>query len=165
MEPKKNTQVDIHRHRGVFLNIGLIVSLVLVIMAFKMTQPLKEVAGRRTVDEIPFYDNVLDDPRVTEFKKDPAPVPQKIPKVVPIALTFKEIKDDAATEEKAVAVDMNEFIETIEVTAAVEPEVVQIDTFRVVETMPTPLGGWPAFYEMLSKNIKYQRHFLKSPWN
>src|SRR5688572_15375004 len=121
MEPKKNTQVDVHRHRGVFLNIGLIVSFVLVIMAFKWTQPLKEVAVRNPYDDVVLENIVLDDPRMTEFKKNPSPTPRKIPTVIPVALTFEEMKDDAVTEEQEVAIDMNEFIETIDLSVIPEP--------------------------------------------
>ena len=36
-------------------------------------------------------------------------------------------------------------------------ETIKPDTFRVVEKMPEPVGGWSAFYNTLSKNIKYPR--------
>ena len=40
MEPKKNPKYDVHQKRGVLLNVGLVVSLIIVITAFKWTVPI-----------------------------------------------------------------------------------------------------------------------------
>ena len=40
MEPKKNPKYDVHQKRGVLLNVGLVVSLIIVITAFKWTVPM-----------------------------------------------------------------------------------------------------------------------------
>ena len=36
-------------------------------------------------------------------------------------------------------------------------EIAAPDTFRVVEKMPEPVGGWASFYKTLTKNFKYPK--------
>ena len=78
MEPKKNPKYDVHRQRGVLLNIGLIVSLIIVITAFKWTVPM----GKERVPHdfsYAFQETLtMDDSRPTVFKKIELPKPKKI---------------------------------------------------------------------------------------
>ena len=43
MEPKKNPKYDIHQKRGVIFNISLVISLLVVITAFKWTMPYANI--------------------------------------------------------------------------------------------------------------------------
>jgi len=35
-------------------------------------------------------------------------------------------------------------------------------TFRIVEKMPEPVGGWPAFYEMMRRHMKYPARAIRN---
>ncbi len=50
MEPKKNLKYDIHRNRGVLLNVSLAISLMLVITAFEWSVRTPTKHPRKPVD-------------------------------------------------------------------------------------------------------------------
>ena len=91
MEPKKNPKYDVHQKRGVLLNVGLVVSLIIVITAFKWTVPM----GNERVPHdfnIAFQETLMmEDSRPTVFKKIEIPKPRKIKVSVPIATNFKPV--------------------------------------------------------------------------
>ena len=98
MEPKKNPKYDVHQKRGVLLNVGLIVSLIIVITAFKWTVPVRRVTASHRFDNA-FQDAViLDNPRTTTFKKIEIPKAKQIKISVPLAFDFKEVKDVSGPE-------------------------------------------------------------------
>jgi protein TonB len=162
MEPKKNPKYDVHRKRGVLLNVGLIVSLIIVISAFKWkvaVRPNDCVLPQAPIGELLTFD----DPRVTEFKKPPPAAPTTIKPVVLHATNVV-----AATAELT---ERNEPLETFDQgqepaefavgSVDIPAEVAEPDTFRIVEKMPEPVGGWAAFYKTLTKNIKYPKAALR----
>lgn len=156
MEPKKNPKYDVHRQRGVLLNLGLAVSLIIVITAFQWTFPVRDVAR-------PNFDNafqeafMLDESRPTMVKKIEIPKPKPIKVSVPLATEFTEVQDltEATTDQKPLDQGDPDLIDIGMVEVPVEP--VAPDTFRIVEKMPEPVGGWAAFYKTLSKNFKYPK--------
>ena len=77
MEPKKNPKYDVHQQRGVLLNVGLAVSLIIVITAFKWSTPI--VNGPTHRFDNTFQETILlDDPRTTTFKKIEIPKAKKV---------------------------------------------------------------------------------------
>jgi periplasmic protein TonB len=156
MEPKKNPKYDVHQKRGVLLNLGLVIGLIIVITAFKWTVPISDTTSCN-------FDNafqetlMLDDSRPTVFKKIEMPKPKKIKVSVPIATNFKPVSDLSATESEHRPIDQGE-PESIDFGGVELPaEIIPPDTFRVVEKMPEPIGGWAAFYKTLTKNFKYPK--------
>jgi len=156
MEPKKNPKYDVHQKRGVLLNLGLVISLVIVITAFNWTVPI--VDDYICCDRDNFNDHVLlDESRPTIFKKIEIPKPRTMKVLVPLAIDFKEVKDVSAEESDKRPIDQSE-IDPIDFPGEDLPtETIVPDTFRVVEKMPEPVGGWAAFYKTLTKNFKYPK--------
>jgi len=157
MEPKKNPKYDVHRQRGVLLNIGLIVSLIIVITAFKWTVPMGK---ERVPDDFSYAFQetlTMDDSRPTVFKKIELPKPKKIKVSVPIATNFISVSTMTGPESKQRPIDQGQSVpidfEGVELPAEIAPP----DTFRVVEKMPEPIGGWASFYKTLTKNFKYPK--------
>jgi periplasmic protein TonB len=159
MEPKKNPKYDIHRQRGVLLNLGLAVSLILLIAAFKW----------KTKDDRIFMDPAYASDVTEEILPDVTPVSQhtRTQTVQP-----KRIQTSVPTPSHAVLVEVNNNLpveveplhidqgaQQVDINPGIEipVEVVPIDTFRVVEKMPQPVGGWAAFYGILKKNIHYPK--------
>jgi periplasmic protein TonB len=158
MEPKKNPKYDVHQQRGVLLNIGLVVSLVIVITAFKWSTPI--VNGPTHSFDNTFQETILvDDPRITTFKKIEIPKAKKVSVSVPLAPNFQEVKNIGAVDAEPRPADPDEFDPSIDFGHVEIPvEAIPPDTFRVVEKMPAPIGGWAAFYKTLTKNFKYPKH-------
>jgi periplasmic protein TonB len=157
MESKKNPKYDVHQKRGVLLNVGLVVSLIIVITAFKWTVPVRGVTGSHRFDNAFQEAVILDDPRITTFKKIEIPKAKQIKVSVPLAADFKEVKDVSGPESERRPIDQGQ-VEPIDVGGVEIPaEIAPPDTFRVVEKMPEPIGGWASFYKTLTKNFKYPK--------
>lgn len=154
MEKKKNPRYDLEKWRGVFLNIGLIMSISVVIVAFEWKTE-KELVDIPTLD--PFNEALMDVP-VTIFAPPPPPKPKVIlPKI-------KVVDDDVEVDEidTPIDVEINENDIIVDVPIEVdEPEEIE-ETFVVVEEAPEPLGGMNSFYKFVSKNLKYPRMAKKS---
>ncbi len=158
MEPKKNPKYDVHQKRGMLLNVGLIVSLILVITAFKWAVPIKHppislINGSDLADPL-----VIDNPRVTSFEKKELPKPKPMKVIAAVTPNIVEAKALGPEPDPSPEIDQGKADPEIQIGIAEIPkEVVDIDTFRVVEKMPEPVGGWQVFYNTLSKNLKYPR--------
>ncbi|AHM62569.1 TonB family protein [Flammeovirgaceae bacterium 311] len=157
MEPKKNPKYDLTRKSSLFFNIGLVVSLLLVVVAFEW----------KSYDEVSVIDNyagdefeeIIDIP-ITE--QPPPPPPQEIPKQPEII----EVPDEEEIEETPPIQDMSdintETVVDIPIPAAppVQEERVQ-EIFDIVEEEAQPRGGMKEFYEFLYKNIEYPRQAIR----
>ncbi len=158
MEPKKNPKYDIHRQRGVLLNIGLVVSFVIVITAFKW-KVLSLPEGKYNFEEPIAIDPVFDDPRITTIKTNPPAKPKLVKPVVRLTPNIVESINPSSEDQPTTGLDQGEDpIQPGAISIEMPVENIEADTFRVVELMPTPVGGWAAFSKMLSSNIKYPRH-------
>lgn len=135
MEVKKNPKVDLQNRKGIFLEIGLILSLAFCLVAFSVGQSKKaieiiEVSGAEVeVDLI--------DVTKPEEPKTQAPVKQAV-KLITDQLNV--VKDTAVIEE---TFDFAEFTEDeiIVEEIEVEEEIVEEPVFVKVEVMPSFMGG------------------------
>ena len=100
---------------------------------------------------------MIDDSRPTVFKKIEMPKPKKINVSVPVATNFKPVPALTEPESEQPFIDDGEAdpidFGGVELPAEIAPP----DTFRVVEKMPEPIGGWATFYKTLTKNFKYPK--------
>ena len=87
MEVKKNPEYDLEKKRGLFLQIGLFVSLLVVLMAFEYKSPAEQVANL-DFDILEEMDEVI--PITVQDK----PKPKELPKFKPIELTTIILADD-----------------------------------------------------------------------
>jgi protein TonB len=162
MEPKKNPRYDVHRQRGVLLNVGLVVSIILIITAFNWKISVKPFIGCTLPEPLPEI-SIIDESRFTEFKNREAPAPKPVQKVVTMASEFIETSQPAVETNTTIGLDPE--IEPIDLNFGaidIPVETLKPDTFRIVEKMPEPVGGWAAFYKTLSENIKYPRQAERS---
>lgn len=149
MEAKKNPKIDLSRKSGLFLNIGLVVSLLLVIVAFEW----------KSYDKTDLLDlgQINDDfEEMTEvpLTQQPPPPPPKIrqPEII-------EVPDEEEIEED-IDVDLDvEITEDTEIEDIVFEEPVEEEEtdeiFQIVEQTATFKGGMGAFYQYVQKHMKY----------
>ena len=149
MEPKKNPQADLDRKTGLFFNLGLAISLLLVITAFEW----KFYDEGSLVDLGQVDDNFEDLMEIppTEQPPPPPPVIQQ-PEII-------EVPDEEEIEEEIevnldVEITENTVIEDVVFEEAPAEEVAD-EVFTIVEDQPEPRGGMGAFYQYVNKNIKY----------
>ena len=148
MELKKNPKLDYRKKSGLFFNIGLVMSLLLVISAFEMKfqDNLVMVDYRHDRSDEDLY--VLP---VVEHKPPP------IPKVVPVVI--KEVDDNKELENPPLemTLDPNE-VALVEQIIYEAPELADESTdviHDIVERMPDFPGGISEFYKFISKTLQY----------
>jgi protein TonB len=152
MELKKNPKVDLSRQSGLFLNIGLVVSLGLCLLAFEW-KSYDDLSGMNYAPAEVQTEELIDIP-ITEMPPPPPPVIQQ-PEII-------EVPDEEEIEEELVNLDTEITPETVvappappaTVAAPVQEEEVD-EIFQVVENQPEPVGGMGAFMKYLQKNLKY----------
>lgn len=149
MELKKSKKADLSRQSGLFLNIGLIVSLVLVLLAFEW----KSYSDGALVEIAAINDNFEEMTEIPPTEQPPPPPPKiQQPEII-------EVPDEEEIEEDIkVDLDIDITDETIIEDAIFEEPVEEETTdevFRFVEHQPEFPGGMSAFYTYISKNLKY----------
>jgi len=148
MEPNKKTkQADLEKFKGFFFNLGLSLSLGLVLFAFEYktydeSRPISIPLAEENIEPL------LDIPITVHT---PPPPPKKQP-------IIKEMEDYVEIETSLEHV--------IDIEIADEPMITDIaiplpkleeadEIFEVVEAAPTPVGGMEQWNIYLRKNLKY----------
>lgn len=157
MELKKNPAKDIHRKSAMFFQIGLGISIAIMITAFEWRTKVKKVQLRNMDDlgtEMVFIPVTV--------QKEPEPsLPSPIKTDVVSSKNISTISTEtttAETPEQGVITLDPEIIPSSPIPFIVEgPEVCEDCTFIVVEQPPVPIGGLEGFYSTIRKNIKYPR--------
>lgn len=150
MESKKSSRADLESKKFIFRQIGLIVALAVILLAFEYKTYEKTIddMGQREVMEVP--EEIIP---ITEQKVKPPPPPP--PKQV---VKINVVEDDVEVEDDIVIdVEANEETEVEEYVPIEieEEEVVEEQIFMVVESMPGFPGGEQALNKYLYENIKY----------
>lgn len=147
MELKKNPQYDLTKKRGLFFEIGLLISLAAVLIAFEWKSFEGEISdlGQLNLEDIEEEIIPITQQNTPPPPPPPPPAPQEILQIVE---DDTEIEDEIEIDTEA---DEDTEIEIIEY----EEEVVEEEIFTVVEDMPEFPGGVSAMYQYLSKNIRY----------
>ena len=147
MEIKKYPKYDLENYHQLFLNIGLIVALTAVIIAFEWRTYDRGAGMDLGVIEDNFED-LLEIPP-TEQPPPPPPVIQQ-PEII-------EVPDEEEIEEE-IEIELDvEFEEELVVEELIfdEPEEEVEEIFTIVEDQPTYPGGIQAFYKYVATNLRY----------
>ncbi|MCZ6900348.1 MAG: energy transducer TonB [Bacteroidetes bacterium] len=149
MEVKKTPDADLNKKSGLFLNIGLVMSLLIVISAFewKFYDDGNLVDLGQVRDD---FEEMLEIPPTEQ----PPPPPPKIqqPEII-------EVPDEEEIEEEIeidldVEITEDEAIE--EIISEDFPEEENVDQiFNIVEQQAECKGGMKKFYEYVGKKLKY----------
>ncbi len=149
VENKKNPIADLTRTTGLFLNVGLVISLLIVIFAFekKVYDDGSQVdLGAQASD----FEDLMDIPAT---QQPPPPPPKKVqPEII-------EVPDEEEIEEEIeidLDVEMTEETVIEEVVFEEAPPEEEVDEiFTIVEDQPVPTGGMFAFYKYVGDKLKY----------
>ena len=144
MELKKNPDIDLSKKTGLFFNIGLAASLLLVITAFEW----RFYDDGSLVDLGQVDDNFEDLMEIPPTEQPPPPPPKvQLPQII-------EVPDEEEIEEEIeveldVEITEETVIEDIVFEEAPEEEVAE-EIFTIVEDQPGPQGGMGAFYQYVA---------------
>jgi len=148
MEAKKSPEADLTKKSGLFLNIGLVVSLSLVLFAFEYKS-----YDRGSLMELAAVNDDFEEMTEIPPTEQPPPPPPKIqlPEIIEVP-DEEEIEDEIEVD---LDIEMTEETEIEEAIFEEEEEEVADEIFTIVEQQPGFPGGMGAFYEFVSKKMKY----------
>lgn len=158
MEIKKSPKADLQNKRGLLLEIGLAVALLVVIIALAYT--LKE----HRIEQVDLNCAIVEEEitEITRQEQKPPEPPKKVEVKVIADLLQVVTNDTKITTE----VDFSEFDEDTEVlqqVEVVEEVVVDDEPFLIAETMPSFQGGdLNKFRNWVQSNVKFPQIALEN---
>ena len=151
MELKKSPKADLESKKVIFIEIGLIIGLALMLVAFEWKtydKIVMEVASRQAED---VAEEIIP---ITEQKIKPPP-PAPVQQVVKINIVEDDVEVDDNIDIDVEADQNTEVQEYIAPVVEEEESAEETQIFMVVESMPEYPGGEAALYKYLAENIKY----------
>jgi protein TonB len=142
MEPKKNPKISLEKKKGLFFQIGLIITLLAIFGAFewKSYDKVAYNLGQLSLDDL--EEEIIP---ITQQEVKPPPPPPPPPEVIEIVEDEVEIEDEIEIEDTESDED-----EMIEIEEESDDEF-----FMVVENMPEFPGGDLGLMKYIQKNVKY----------
>jgi len=128
MEPKKSPEADLEKSRGVFLQFGIVLALLLSIFLIEYKTYDESIANLGEL-EVQMDDEII--PITQREVAPPPPPPPPPPEVIEIVEDDVELEDEL--EMQTTETDMMEEVEVIEMEEEVSDEVL---SFAVVESVP-----------------------------
>lgn len=159
MEIKKSPKADLKNKRGLLLEIGLVVSLLLVIGAFSYTPEEKRI---EKVDlQAPIVEEQIVE--ITRQDQKPPETPRKV-EVKVIADLLQVVTNDTKITTEVDFTDFDEDVDVVQTVGVVEEEVVEDDQpFLIAETMPSFQGGdLNTFRAWVQQNVKFPQIALEN---
>ena len=142
MEPKKNPKISLEKKKGLFFQIGLIITLLVIFGAFewKSYDKVAYNLGQLSLDDL--EEEIIP---ITQQEVKPPPPPPPPPEVIEIVEDDVEIEDEIEIED-------TESDEDVEIEIEEEDDE---EFFMVVENMPEFPGGDLGLMKYIQKNVKY----------
>lgn len=159
MEIKKTPKADLQNKRGLLLEIGLVVSLALVIVAFWYTP--KE----RKIEKLDLQTAVVEEQIVEITRQDQKPIeqPKKV-EVKVIADLLQVVTNDTKITTDVSFAEFDDNTDFIQSVGVAEEEVVEDDQpFLIAETMPSFQGGdLNTFRAWVQQNVRFPQIALEN---
>lgn len=150
MEAKKSPKANLENKRVLFIEIGLVITLAVVLLAFEWKKYDVEVVEMGVREATEQVEEIIINTK--QEVKPPPPKPPPTTTVLNIVEDDVEIEDDLIIDAEA---DEDTEIEEYIPIEVEEEEVVEEEIFLVVENQPEFPGGEVARLTYLGQNIKY----------
>ena len=154
MENKKSKSADLEKRKGMFVEIGLVVTLAIVLVAFEWTKGESNAIDENVVADIQMEDEMMQITRREEPKPEPKPEQPKVAEVLDIVDDDVKIDDEFDFDMEATENTEYDFTSMLgDDSEDIEEE----EVFYIVEDMPTFNGGDPAteFRKYIAQNLQY----------
>jgi protein TonB len=142
MQPKKNPKISLESKKSLFFQIGLAITLVLVLIAFEWKSYEKNDYNLGSLNLDDMEEEIIP---ITRQEVKPPPPPPPPPEVIEIVEDEVEIENEVEIEDTETDED-----EIIEIEEEDDEEF-----FMVVENMPEFPGGDLGLMKFIQKNVKY----------
>ena len=151
MKAKKTGKANLEKNRPLFLEIGLVIVLGIVLIAFEWTTRPSKGSALDFVDEDEGEEEIVPITRQQEKPPEPPPPPPKVIEVINIVADDKELDDQLELDDQEADQDLEMDFIPFEEEEAGEEEV-----FIIVEDMPKFQGGdQNAFRKWIQENLRY----------
>ena len=150
MEEKKSPKANLENKKLMFMQIGLIISLIIAWLAFEhKSYDKKEYADIGRTAEV-LEEEMVEITKQEEMKPQPVEMPKQTTQI-------EIVDDDVEVEDIEINVEttQDEVIDDYVPVEQEEEEVVEQEVFTIVEQMPSFPGGDQKMYQYLGNNIKY----------
>jgi len=154
MENKKSKSADLEKRKGMFVEIGLVVTLAIVLVAFEWTKGESNAIDENVVADVQMEDEMMQITRREEPKPEPKPEQPKVAEVLDIVDDDVQIEDEFDFDMEATENSEYDFTSMLgDDSENIEEE----EVFYIVEDMPTFNGGEPAteFRKYIAQNLQY----------
>jgi protein TonB len=154
MELKKSKSADLEKRKGMFIEIGLVIALAIVLVAFEWTKGEGRGDDESVVADIQMEDEMMQITRREEPKPEPKPETPRVAEVLDIVDDDVEIEDDFDFDMEATQDTEYDFTSMM---GDDDEEIEEEEVFYIVEDMPTFNGGEPAteFRKYIAQNLQY----------
>lgn len=152
IEVKKSPKANLESKKPIFTQIGLVVVLSLVLVAFEWTWTDVNVDLQETTDEVAVEEEI-----VPITRQDETPPPPPPPPAVTDVLNIVDDNADIDIELEIMDSELDEtaMIDFTQVIATEEERDNEGEIFMIVEEMPEFPGGQEALQKYLVENIRY----------
>jgi len=153
MERKKNEKADLEKRKGVFFQLGLVITLSLILIGFEWTSSgLSE--NRFDTGE----GDVIDE-EIIPVTRQEKPEPKTLPKPPKVTEVLNIVEDDVIIENELMLEDLesdqDEEVQILDFDVSDEEEE-EAEIFFIVEDMPSFKGkGLNGFRNWVMKNLQY----------
>lgn len=152
MEVKKTPKADLESKKTVFLQIGLVVVLSLVLVAFEWTSTDVNVDFSLQEEDIEVEEEIIPITRQEEVKPPPPPPPPAVADILNI------VEDDVELDEELEIMDtemsQDDIVDFSNMVFEEETRD-EGEIFMIVEEMPEFPGGTEALQRYLSQSVRY----------
>jgi len=153
MEPKKSEKANLEKRKGIFFQLGLVIALSLMLIAFEWT------SGGLSANEFDMGDMEQVEEDIIPVTHQEQPEPPKPPEPPKVTEVLNIVDDDVEIEDELqlddFEVDQNTEVEIMEYVE-VEEEEEEAEIFFIVEDMPSFQGkGQDGFREYIADNLRY----------
>lgn len=153
MEVKKSPKADLEKQKLLFTQIGLVVALGLMFVAFEWAQTDVKASDIFVMPEEVLEEEAIPVTRQEEIKPPPPPPPPRFTEVLNIVDNDVELEEELEIED--MEIDEDTEVDFIDIGSDEDEEIDETEVFMIVETMPSFPGGDAALNRFLADNIKY----------
>ena len=152
MEIKKSDKANLENKKGIFLEIGYVLTLMLILLAFEWSTKPDNSNSLGELEDVNLEEQVIPITRQKEKEPPPPPPPPKTVEQFKVVDNNVEIEDEALFEDTEA--DQETQVEIVEFEA--EEEEAEQEVFFVVEDMPTFQGKDKDYFRTyIQKNLRY----------
>ena len=162
MKAKKTPKADLERNKVIFFELGLILALSFVLIAFEWTSTKLSSSEMLMAEDQKFEEEIIPITRQKQAQPQKPPEPPKVVEYFQIVDDDIELEHELTLEDTEIDQDTEiEFIE-FEINSEAEEEE-EAEIFVAVEEMPSFHGkGANSFLEWIGKNLLYPEIALEN---